>query len=86
MFEIITESENPKTSVVALFDVLTSEFTNDEHLTILTRCLEARYDFKYDFDFIGDLISRFLATVGEKPDTTKSHKPLKESLNEKELN
>ena len=71
MFEIITESENPKTSIVALFDILTSDFTNDEHLTVLTRCLEARYDFRYDFDFIGDLISRFLATAGEEPYTIK---------------
>lgn len=79
-------SENPKVTIPALIDMITEELTNDEHLSILIKALSVRYNFKYDMEIFGNLISVFLATAGENPYDVKYKSEEDNTVDNKELN
>lgn len=58
--------------IVSLFDGMTESLTNDRHLSIIVTLLEYRYDFKYDLNIVGDMISTLLSTAGESPNGIKA--------------
>ena len=60
--------------IVSLFDGMTEKLTNDRHLAMIMTLLECRYDFKYNLDPVGEVISTLLAAHGESPEGIKAER------------